>query len=337
MLSGGSGTRLWPLSTPDVPKQFRPLIGDSSLFSLTLARLHGLPDLAPAIVVTGDRHVDLVRAEVDSASIEVGTILVEPVGRNTAPAVLAAAMTAEPDDILVILPSDHLIRDVDGFHEAMTVALAAAGRGGVVTLGIQPTRPETGFGYIEVGERDGSAFRVARFKEKPELEDALDMIGDGRHLWNSGMFVGRAEQILAEAAELCPRILEGVRAATPGSAPGAIRLGDGFGAIEAISFDYAIMEKTEHARVVPMDVGWSDVGSYRSLLDVSELDESGNHVSGNVTHAGMTNSYLKADTRPVVVAGLDGVVVVETADGVLVVPLHRAQEVKDLQARIDGE
>jgi len=337
VLSGGSGTRLWPLSTPDVPKQFRALIADRSLFSLTLERLAGLPCLAPAIVVTGDKHVGLVQAELESASIEIGTILVEPVGRNTAPAALAAAMISDPDDLLVIVPSDHLIRDVDGFLHAMSIALGVADDGGIVTLGIAPTRPETGFGYIEMGEGEGSAYRVVSFKEKPGRADALEMIEDGRHLWNSGMFIGRASQILAEAGELCPRVLDGVRAVLPASDGGVVRLGDGFGSMEAISFDYAIMEKTAHARVVPMDVGWSDVGSYQSLLDVSELDDSGNHISGNVTHSGLTNSYVSADSRPVVVAGLDGVVVVETADAVLVVPLDRAQDVKELQARIDGE
>lgn len=337
VLSGGSGTRLWPLSTPDLPKQFRALIADRSLFGLTMERLYGLPDLAPAIVVTGERHVELVQAEVESAPIVVGTILVEPVGRNTAPAVLAATMIANPEDVMVILPSDHLIRDVDRFRETVSIALEVAGGGGIVTFGIEPTRPDTGFGYIEIGERDGSAFQVARFWEKPGLDEAVEMIRDGRHFWNSGMFVGRANQILAEASEHCPQLLEDLEAALPSVTGGVARLDDGFRSIEAISFDHAIMERTERARVVPMDVGWSDVGSYRSLLDVSELDESGNHLSGNVTHSGLTNSYVSAETRPVVVAGLDGVIVVETAEAVLVVPIERAQEVRELQARVDGE
>ncbi|HEX6287404.1 MAG TPA: sugar phosphate nucleotidyltransferase, partial [Acidimicrobiia bacterium] len=297
VLSGGSGTRLWPLSTPDLPKQFRALIADRSLFGLTMARLYGLPDLAPAIVVTGERHVELVQAEVESAPIDVGSILVEPVGRNTAPAVLAATMIANPDDVMLIVPSDHLIRDADRFRETVSIALEVAGGGGIVTFGIEPTRPDTGFGYIEIGERDGSAFQVARFKEKPGLDEALEMIRDGRHLWNSGMFVGRANQILAEAGKHCPQLLESLEATVPSVTGGVARLDDGFQSIEAISFDHAIMERTERARVVPMDVGWSDVGSYRSLLDVSELDESGNHIFGNVTHSGLTNSYVSAETR----------------------------------------
>lgn len=337
VLSGGSGTRLWPLSTPDVPKQFRALTSDRSLFGLTLERLRGIAGLAPAIVVTGERHLALVEAEVETAPIEVGTIVVEPAGRNTAPAALAAALVADPDDVLVILPSDHLIRDVEGFLRAMNVALELADDGGIVTFGIEPTRPETGFGYIEVGSRDGSARRVASFKEKPGPEEARELIRDGLHLWNSGIFVGRASRILAEARELCPRILDAVRAAVPVSSGGEVRLTDEFESVEAISFDHAIMEKTEHAWVVPLDVGWSDVGSYRSLLEVSELDASGNHITGNVTHAGVTNSYVSASSRPVVIAGLDRVVVVETADAVLVVSVDRAQEVKELQERIVGE
>jgi mannose-1-phosphate guanylyltransferase/mannose-6-phosphate isomerase len=236
----------------------------------------------------------------------------------------------------VILPSDHLISDVDGFLQAMNVALELAEEGGIVTFGVEPTRPETGFGYIEIGSGEGPAHRVASFKEKPGPEEALELIRDGLHLWNSGMFVGRADQILAEARELCPGILEVVRASLPASAGREVRLGAPFESVEAISFDYAIMEKTERARVVPLDVGWSDVGSYRSLLEVSELDASGNHISGNVAHADVTNSYVSASSRPVVIAGLDRVVVVETADAVLVVSIDRAQDVKELRERIDG-
>lgn len=337
VLSGGSGTRLWPLSTSDVPKQFRALIAERSLFGLTLERLRGFPNLAPAIVVTGERHVDLVAAEVESAPIETGVIVVEPVGRNTAPAVLAAAVVADPEDVLVILPSDHLIGDVEGFLRAMSVAVDLADDGGIVTFGIEPTGPETGFGYIELGPDEGSAYQVASFKEKPGPDEAREMVGDGQHLWNSGMFVGRAEQILAEAGELCPDVLDGVRAAIPASTEGTVRLDDAFRSIEPISFDYAIMEKTGHARVVRLDVGWSDVGSYSSLLEVSERDDSGNHISGDVIHAGLSNSYVNAVSRPVVVAGLDGVVVVETPEAVLVVSMDMAQEVKELQERIDDQ
>lgn len=337
MLSGGSGTRLWPLSTPDVPKQFQPLIAERSLFGLTMERLDGFPDLEPAVVVTGERHTGLVVAEVESAPIETGVILVEPIGRNTAPAVLCAALVAGPEDVLVILPSDHLIRDVDEFRRGLATAVDLAERGGIVTFGIEPTRPETGFGYIELGPRQGPAHRVARFKEKPTVEEATKLFEDGRHVWNSGIFVGRADQIIDEAEEFCPSLLEGARSAIPDTRETIVRLTGEFTSIEAISFDHAIMEKTALALVVSLDVGWSDVGSYRSLLEVSERDASGNHLSGNVTHSNVTNSYVVASSRPVVVAGLDGVVVVETPDAVLVVPIDRAQEVKDLQARIDGE
>lgn len=340
VLSGGSGTRLWPLSTAEVPKQFSPLFGKRSLFGLTLDRLAGIPDLQSAIVVTGHRHVDLVSAEFESASaeaasIEVGPILVEPTGRNTAPAALAAALTASPDDVLVILPSDHLISDVEEFQRAVAVASDLAQGGSIVTFGIRPTRPETGYGYIEMGEDTGGAHEVVRFKEKPDFREANELVGDGRHLWNSGIFVVRGDRLIEEAANLCPDVLDGVRAALPSEHSGVVPLDESFESVKAISFDHAIMEQTDRALVVPVDIGWSDVGSYQSLLEVSDRDDAGNHVTGDVILSGVTRSYIRSTSRPLVVAGLDDVVVVETPDAVLVLPLNRAQEVKDLQARVD--
>lgn len=336
MLSGGSGTRLWPLSTPDLPKQFSPLFGNQSLFALTLKRLHGLEGLRPSIVVTGQRHVNAVSSETETSPIEIGAIVVEPTARNTAPAALASALIASPEDILVILPSDHLISDVAGFQEAVGVASALAETGGIVTFGVRPSRLETGYGYIEIGAPAGEAFEVARFQEKPAESEAARLWADGRHLWNSGMFVTRADRLLGEAAELCPGLLAGVRSSTPSERSGLVRLGPEFESVEAISFDYAIMEKTSHGLVVPMDVGWSDVGSYLSLLEASDRDADGNLLAGDVTAVDVTGSYVKSTSRRLVVAGLHGFVVVETPESVLVLPLERAQEVKDLQERDDG-
>ncbi|HZD23595.1 MAG TPA: mannose-1-phosphate guanylyltransferase [Acidimicrobiia bacterium] len=335
VLSGGSGTRLWPLSTAEIPKQFTPLFGDQSLFGLTLKRLDGLTNLRPPIVVTGRRHLDAVTAEIETGPVATAATIIEPIGRNTAPAAIAAALIASPDDVLVLLPSDHLISDVAGFREAVTTASSLAEAGGVVTFGVRPTRPETGYGYIEMGAPKGEAFEVARFKEKPDVSEAERLAGDGRHLWNSGMFVIRAHRLLEEAAELCPDILEGVRSALPSATDGLIELGASFQNVEAMSFDYAIMEKTTRALVLPIDVGWSDVGSYRSLFEMSDRDNDGNHLSGDVTVVDVTGSYLKSTSRQLVVAGLDNIIVVETPDAVLVIPLDRAQEVKELQARFD--
>lgn len=328
---------MWPLSTPDVPKQFSALIGDRSLFAMTLDRLDGMRRLRGAIVVTGSRHLDLVKRETSSATVPSDVILIEPQGRNTAPAAVAAALVSDPADVLVILPSDHLIDDVDGFQSGVSVAADLAASGGIVTFGIEPDRPETGYGYIEKGAPTGSAYVVERFQEKPDEAEAERLVDDGRHLWNSGMFVVRADQLLEEARRLCPQVVTAVSQALPDRMSGEVELGEEFTSADAISFDYAIMEKTERALVVPLDVGWDDVGSYRSLLAVSEHDAAGNHTSGAVTIDDVRRSYVKSTSRPVVVAGLEDVVVVETEEGVLVVPMDRAQEVRDLQKRATAD
>lgn len=333
ILSGGAGTRLWPLSSPRMPKQFSALVGPRSLFAMTMERLSGLDELLGAIVVTGAAHVDLVRAEAASSPIETGLILVEPSGRNTAPAVIAAALASEPTDVLLILPSDHLVADPAGFRAAVRVAVDLAEQGDVVTFGIRPTRPETGYGYIEMGEPREGAFAVVRFKEKPGEEEAIELVADGHNLWNSGMFVVRADRVIAEAGEHRPELLASVKAALPGELDDVTWLDDVFAGVEAISFDHAVMERTRRAVVVPLDVGWDDVGSYRSLLAASDLDEAGNSVAGDVVLSDVTGSFVRATSRKVVVAGLDDVVVVETPDAVLVVPIDRAQDVRDLGAQ----
>ncbi len=333
ILSGGSGTRLWPLSTPEVPKQFADLFDGRTLFGMTMSRLADMEGLRPAIVVTGSAHRDLVEEEVASSPVPAGLILVEPKGRNTAPAVIAAALAADPEDVLVILPSDHLISDVGSFRHAVQVAASLAAHGGVVTFGIRPTRPETGYGYIEFGEAVDDGFRVDRFKEKPDELAARTMSTDGRHLWNSGMFVARADHVLEEAEAHVPELVEGVKGAMSSHVSGVVELGPGFAGVESISFDHAIMERTSRALVVPIDVGWNDVGSFVSLLAASDLDDDGNHVAGDVVVDSVHDSFLKATSRRLVVAGMDHVVVVETPDAVLVIPLEMAQRVKELQQR----
>jgi mannose-1-phosphate guanylyltransferase/mannose-6-phosphate isomerase len=314
-----------------MPKQFNARIGDKTLFAMTLERVAGLAGVRGAIVVTGSRHLDLVRSELSGSTGVVETILVEPEARNTAPAAIAAALVANPDDVVLILPSDHLIADLAGFHDGVARAVSLASSGGIVTFGIKPTRPETGFGYIEMGDPVGQGFAVKTFKEKPVEPDAVEMVADGRHLWNSGMFVARADHLLNEAEQHCPEVLESVSASLPGVWDGQVDLGWEFGEAEAISIDYAIMERTERSIVVPLDVGWDDIGSYHSLHAVSPQDELGNHISGEVTVSNVRGSYIHSTSRPLVVAGLEDVVVVETPDGVLVVPLGYSQDVGDLQ------
>jgi len=337
VLSGGAGTRLWPLSTSRVPKQFAPLFGERSLFELTLLRLGGLTDSVDPFVVAGAEHRSLVTESANRSGIALGAVVVEPVGRNTAPAAIAAALVADGDDVLVILPSDHLIRDVDGFRAAVGVAARHAVDGGIVTFGVRPTRPETGYGYIEIGEPRDSVFAVTGFKEKPTAPEAVDLVSGGRHLWNSGMFVVTAARLIDEAKEHCPRLLAAVRSALPAGDGPVIELSDGFAEIEPISIDYAIMERTRRAMVLPIDLGWDDVGSYQSLLQASPHDQQGNHATGDVFLRDVTGSLVKATSRKVVVAGLDDVVVVETPEAVLVIPLERSQEVRDIQHEADAD
>lgn len=338
ILSGGSGTRLWPLSTSEVPKQFVPLFGGRSLFELTVSRLAGVPEVASPIIVTGSGHRALVEAAMADHGGDDYVLVVEPTGRNTAPAALAAAFVGESDDVLVIVPSDHLVSDVESFRTAVTAASDHARRGSIVTFGIEPSRPETGYGYIEMGEpHDGTAFRVARFKEKPDLDEAQAMMSDGRHVWNSGMFVARADQFLSEGRAHCPAVVDGVRRAIPEVGAGTLALGRSFQDVEAISIDYAIMEKTTRALVMPISVGWDDVGSYQSLLAAVERDSRGNHVSGDVTLIDVEGSFVRAGSRKLAVVGMSDVVVVETEDAVLVLPLDRSQDVREIVKRIDQD
>lgn len=333
ILSGGAGTRLWPLSTPTLPKQFAPLIDNTSLFAATMRRLVGLDSLVGAIVVTGEGLVDLVNLEVAGASITTSHIVVEPEGRNTAPAALAAALLASDGDILMILPSDQVVRDDQEFRRVIGTAASLAQDDTIVTLGVPPSRPETGFGYIQIGSPIGEAYEVARFHEKPAVEEAGSYLSHGSYLWNSGVFVVRAGQLLAEARKHCPQVLDIVTASLTDQGRREIRLGPEFLAVEAVSLDNAIMEKTDGAVVVPLNVGWDDLGSYRSLLEASDRDSSGNHVSGDAVVVDVTDSLIRATSRRVVVAGLDEVVVVETPEAVLVISIDRAQDVRDLQKR----
>lgn len=326
VLSGGSGTRLWPLSTASVPKQFATLIDQRSLFGLTLTRL----DAEPPIVVTSEAHLDLVRKTASIENVTLGKVITEPVARNTAPAAIAAALVADPEDVLVILPSDHLIGDVMAFTKAINTAAEYASDG-IVAFGVKPRRPETGYGYIKVGERLDTAARIDQFLEKPDLVRARELVDGGGHLWNSGIFVTSPSFLIDEASRLDPRLVDGVRTALGERSGDVVALGESFGDVESISLDHAIMEKTSNGLVMPLDVGWDDLGSYQSLLAAVGRDDDGNHTDGDVILRDVTGSYVRATSRRVAVVGLSDVVVVETPDGVLVIPLDRSQEVRDLQ------
>ena len=335
ILSGGSGTRLWPLSTIDRPKQFLRLFGDS-LFESTLRRLDGLAGVGPPVIVTG--AVQAARAEeaLDNAQVEPRFILVEPEGRDTAPAAVAAAMSLPQEQVIVLLPSDHLIGDVAGFRSAVSTAIAIATDGYLVALGVTPDRAETGYGYIELGDSIDEGHRIASFIEKPDPRTAAMFSTDGKHLWNSGIFVFTAGTFLEEARRYANDVVAAVERSLPGPG-GALRdLGPGFASSRAVSIDYAVMERTDRAVVVPLDVGWSDVGSWRSVWEASEKDADGNVLIGEVSTSSVSDTYVRSSSRRVAVAGVSGLVVVETEDAVLIVGSEYAQLVRDLAEDADS-
>jgi mannose-1-phosphate guanylyltransferase/mannose-6-phosphate isomerase len=340
LLSGGSGTRLWPLSREAYPKQFLPLAGDDTMVQATWRRVEALAERAP-IIVANEEHRFLVAEQLRQIGAPVPTILLEPVGRNTAPAIAAAAlqaMTDGADPLLLVLPSDHVVRDPAGFQRAVREAASAADAGALVTFGIVPDAPETGFGYIQVEAGDGLR-KVSRFVEKPDAVTAQSYLDAGGYYWNSGMFLFRASRYLDELARFRPDIVEAVRAAHAAARHDGdfVRLDkDAFAACPSDSIDYAVFEKTEHAMVLPVDIGWSDVGSWSALWDVAERDANGNAHHGDVIAVDSRNSYAYAQ-RLVALVGVDDIVVVETDDAVLVARKDRVQEVKQVVAQLKKE
>ncbi|HEY0861620.1 MAG TPA: mannose-1-phosphate guanylyltransferase/mannose-6-phosphate isomerase [Pseudoxanthomonas sp.] len=340
LLSGGSGTRLWPLSREAYPKQFLPLAGDDTMVQATWRRVEALADLAP-IVVANEEHRFLVAEQLRQIGAPAPAILLEPAGRNTAPAIAAAALQAMAggaDPLLLVLPSDHVVRDVAGFQRAVRAASAAADAGALVTFGIVPDAPETGFGYIQAQAGDGLR-KVSRFVEKPDAATAQSYLDAGSYYWNSGMFLFRASRYLEELARFRPDIVGAVRAAHAAARHDGdfVRLDkDAFSACPSDSIDYAVMEKTADAMVLPVDIGWNDVGSWSALWDVAERDAHGNAHHGDVIAVDSRNSYAYAQ-RLVALVGVDDIVVVETDDAVLVARKDKVQEVKQVVARLKQE
>lgn len=325
VLSGGSGTRLWPLSVGARPKQFIDLFEGKSLFDATLDRARALPGSVGVIVVSGIAHTDLVAEAVDMAD-EKTIVLSEPDPRNTAPAIVAAALVAHPDDVLVVLPSDHLIPDTAEFNLAAEMAIELAEAGGVVAFGCVPDRPEVGFGWIKTGPSVDGGFEIAEFVEKPDAARAGELLAGG-YLWNSGMFVAKAATILTEVEDT--ELLAAVTRAVSERSNG--RLSDAFSTSPSISFDHQIMERTKRGLVVPLDAGWSDIGSWHAVWEVSAKDDAGNVLIGDVAVVDSHNSLVRSSSRKVAVVGVDDVVVVETEDGVLVIPRERSQEVREIR------
>ncbi len=336
ILSGGSGTRLWPLSRAALPKQLLPLASELTLVQETVLRLDGLPGVAASLIVCNNEHRFLIAEQMRQIGIDPLGIYLEPVGRNTAPAAAVAALVLarrDPDAVMLLLPADHLIKDVTAFHAAIGEGLVAARDGHLVTFGIVPDSPHTGYGYIQQGEAlaGTTACRVARFVEKPDLASAEAFVASGDYYWNSGMFLFPALRFLDELRSLRPELVSACEAAL---ARGQRDLDfhrldrAAFEACPADSIDYAVMEHTRHAAVVPADMGWNDIGAWSALWAVGEKDANGNVSRGDVYLDGVRDSYLRAESRMIAALGVRDLIVVETADAVLVADRGRAQDVK---------
>ncbi|BAV65847.1 mannose-1-phosphate guanylyltransferase/mannose-6-phosphate isomerase [Sphingobium cloacae] len=340
ILSGGAGTRLWPLSRPDTPKQFLTLLGTRTMMQETVARTADRAGFAAPLVVSGERHVALVARQIREAGSEAAAIFLEPEGRNTAGAIaLAAYWLAERDAeaLMLVMPSDHAIADVESFHRAIAAARPAAEAGRLVTFGIRPTHAETGYGYIEVGGalpdmRD--VHHVVAFVEKPPLEKARALIGTGRHCWNGGIFLFSARAYVAELERLAPDVADACRAATRAAQDDGDYIrpdAAAFAACPSISIDYAIMEKTDRAAVVPVDMGWSDVGSWQALWALKERDGQDSICEGAaIDMDGHGNLVIVDGGPPVGTMGMRDCVIVSTASGVLVMPRERSGDIRAL-------
>lgn len=344
LLSGGFGTRLWPASRRRQPKQLLPLLTEHTMFRTTLDRASRVVGAAQPLVVCNADHLIGIRQELTAAGLSDTTILLEPAGRNTAPAVAAAAMEASEDGsdpLLLVLPADHVIRNEDAFTEAVAIAAEVASAGRLLTFGIAPTHPETGFGYIQFGDLLGDGVReVTAFREKPDRKTAEAYLASGRYLWNSGMFLFTASRYLEELERNRPEIVAAVSAAlaTAERDDHVIALDrTAFEAGPTDSVDYAVMEHTNRAAVLPVHAGWSDVGAWSSLWDLAEHDEDGNVIIGDVAGVDVTNSYVRSHGRLIGLVGVHDAVVVETADAVLVARRDQSQDVKLLVEQLKKE
>ncbi len=342
ILCGGSGTRLWPLSRRAYPKQLLNLVGDHSLLQQTVTRLEGIRDMAPPLLISNEEHRFLVAEQMREIGVEPQRIILEPVGRNTAPAVcLALEWAAEhaTEATFLILPSDHVIEDLAAFQHAVAAAVALADQDYLVTFGIAPTSPETGYGYVERGNPiESLGFELQRFVEKPSSQLAAEYIASGQFSWNGGMFAFKRQVACDAFKEWAKPIADAVKQAWSGrtedlnfSRPDS----EGFAQCPSDSIDYAVMEHVKHAAIVPMDAGWSDLGSWASVWDIGDKTEAGNVFSGDVIAENTEHTLIKAEHRLVGVAGVSGLTIIETADSVLVADREASQSIKTLVAKLE--
>ncbi len=345
VLSGGSGTRLWPLSRKLHPKQLLPLLNETSLLQDTINRLHGLRDVEKTVVICNEEYRFMVAEQARSTSIGASAIILEPVGRNTAPAIALAAFNAirtDDDAILLVLPADHDIRNVPEFHKAIEVGLQQAQQNHFVTFGILPDSPETGYGYIKsaasVGLNEVSA--IDQFVEKPDLETATQYLEEGGYYWNSGMFMFKAAEYLKALQEFSPEMYEACQAAVDVEQRDMdfVRVGaEEFRNCPSDSIDYAVMEKVKNAVVIPVDIGWSDVGSWSALHEIGEQDENNNIFIGDTKSVATKNSYIRAETKLVTTLGVEDLIIVDTDDALLVANKSHVQEIKQIVNALTDE
>ncbi|WP_109806104.1 mannose-1-phosphate guanylyltransferase/mannose-6-phosphate isomerase [Sphingosinithalassobacter portus] len=334
ILSGGSGTRLWPMSRPEKPKQLLALTSAHTMLQMTAQRTIGDAFLPP-IVVANAAHADQVEAQLNEAGAAAGAIILEPSGRNTAPAIALAALEADPSEALLVMPSDHVILDVPAFHAAIAAAMQVVDKGGLVTFGIQPDAPETGYGYIQIGEEAAlGVYRVERFVEKPDQATAESMLAEGGYAWNGGIFLFRADAYLSALEKFAPEMLEACRAAVAEARREGIRVypqADRFMACPSDSIDYAVMEKADNVAVVPVAMGWSDVGSWDALHAISACDAEGNVAHGDVIAIDTSNCQFRADQgKKIAAIGVSDLTIVASGDDILILPRGRSQDVKKL-------
>ena len=337
ILSGGSGTRLWPLSRKQYPKQYLPLAGDNTMLQDTILRLNGLDNLADPIIVCNADHRFLVAEQCQQIGVKNPTILLEPVGRNTAPAIAAAALQSFrdiEDSMLLVLSADHVIQDVDAFHEVINIASQPAQEGKLITFGIVPTYANTGYGYIKASKDNvNGAYKVEEFVEKPDLKTAEFYLEQGNYLWNSGMFMFKAELLIDELTVHSPGIVKAVGGAVNNATQDLdfTRLDkQAFESSPSVSIDYALMEKSDNVVVVPLDAQWNDIGSWSALYDIGAKDGSGNVLKGDVTVKDTTNTYIYASHHMVTAVGVDNLVVIDTPDATFIASQDKAHEVKSI-------
>lgn len=333
ILAGGSGSRLWPLSRQHLPKQFLALDGDSTLLQTTIDRLSPTIEAQNVLIVTQEAHA---KGEAYHALLPYQS-LYEPVGRNTAPAIALAAaylMKEGADPVMVVLPADHIIKDEACFREHLDIAIQAAQSGKLVTFGIQPTRPDTGFGYIKAHRgTDAQVYEVDRFTEKPDLPTAEKFLEEGNYYWNSGMFVWRASVILAEMQRYLPAVHQIAQTILAESRAGSTfqqAVEKHFAAMPSISIDYGVLEKSDRVSLIPCDIGWNDVGSWQAVHDISAKDENGNTLQGNVIAVDCKNSLIRAEKRLVAAIGVEDLCVIETADAILISKSDQTQRVREV-------